>query len=146
MEKKGGPKLDEGMQRDLCAILGVGCSRTVAARYVGCSPNTVRRLALTDAAFAERLRRAEGRHQVSHLTNIQTASKENWRASAWSLERTYPDRFAPRRPGTVTVQQMSYMLGEFARILVEEVKDASLRKRILKRVAALTKGLEQKET
>ena len=39
---------------------------------------------------------AQARSEAGHLKNIRTAGKEDWKASAWFLERTRPERYARR--------------------------------------------------
>ena len=56
MAKRGRPPvLDEGKQREIVAILTMGCSRRTAAQYVGCAPNTIQSTAERDPKFAEKL-------------------------------------------------------------------------------------------
>ena len=81
--------LNEQQQTDVCAILFLGATRTVAARYVNCSTRTIRETALADRNFRKRLKRAESNHEVNNLQHIQNAAKKEqyWRAAAWALER-----------------------------------------------------------
>jgi len=53
------PLLDAAKRREICAIVACGGTRTVAARYVGCSIDTIARAAERDPVFAEQIRRAE---------------------------------------------------------------------------------------
>ena len=120
MESSGRPlKLNEQKQKDLLAFLALGCSRRVAAKYVGCSPSTIRRLTLRDEDFGWRLKLAKSRQEVTQLGNIHAAGKDNWRAAAWLLERINPERYGPRRSGTVTPEQISQLMSDFAQVLVE---------------------------
>lgn len=143
MEKRRRPLLDDIKRGEICAILAVGCSRSVAARYVGCHVTTIRRTAARDDAFAKSLAHAESQHEILHLTYINKAAKEGryWRAAAWALERTYPNRYAQRRAQTVTVEQISQVLSQFADAILEEVTDPDQRERILARLSELTARL-----
>jgi hypothetical protein len=136
--------LDEGKQREICAILAVGCNRQTAARYVGCHPSTIRRTALSDKKFRRAIRHAESKHEILHLTHINTAAKEGryWRAAAWALERKYPARYGHREPHMFTIEQVSQVLAQFADVMLEEVPKAAHRKRILARLTDLTAGLQ----
>lgn len=139
------PVLDEIKKREILAILSVGCSRRRAARYVGCAASTIRRTALRDPAFDERLRRTQCRTEVAYLKNIQAAAAkaQYWRAAAWALERLNPTDFAPRRPDVITVDQIEQLLAGFAEIIVREVPVAKYRKRILLRLATLTRRVRR---
>ena len=46
------------------------------------------------ARFAERVREAQAFGEASLVSRIATASRENWGAAAWLLERTVPERYA----------------------------------------------------
>lgn len=131
--------LDEFRKREILAILSVGCSRRTAARYVGCSPSTIRRTAERDPAFAESLHKAESKAQILFMKNIAAAARKEqyWRAAAWALERLNPEDYAARSPHSVTLEQIRTLVSEFARIIVEEVPLAAHRKRILRRLERL---------
>ncbi|MGQ9576476.1 MAG: hypothetical protein ACUVUC_14280 [Thermoguttaceae bacterium] len=134
------PVLDEFKKREILAILTMGCSRRTAARYVGCAPATIRNTADREPEFAEQLRRAESKAEISLMKNIQkAASKEQyWRAAAWALERKNPEEFAPRSPDVVTLQQITQLLAQLQQIILEEVPVARYRKKIIQRIGALT--------
>jgi hypothetical protein len=135
--------LDEIKQREILAILTVGCSRRTAARYVGCAVSTIRNTADRDAKFAERLRRAENQHEFTYLGSIQQAAKkpQYWRAAAWVLERVFPEKYARRGPDVITVDQIKQVLAQFAEIVVAEVPVAKYRQKIIRRLEALAKSL-----
>jgi IS30 family transposase len=135
----GRRSLDEFRKREILAILSVGCSRRTAARYVGCSPSTIRRTAERDPAFAESLHKAETKAQILFMKNIAAAAQKEqyWRAAAWALERLNPEDYAARSPNSVTLEQIRTLVSEFARIIVEEVPLAAHRKRILRRLERL---------
>jgi hypothetical protein len=143
MEPGRPPVLDDVKKREICAILAVGCSRVIAAQYVGCHPTTIRNTALRDEEFALQLGQAEVKHEILHLSHINSAAKEGryWRAAAWALERKYPDRYARRDPNIITVEQISEVLAQFADVIFEEVTEPEYRQRILTRLNDLTAGL-----
>jgi hypothetical protein len=138
--------LDNTKQSEIVAILSVGCSQRIAARYVGCAPATIRRTAARDATFAGRLRKAACNAEVGLLQQIRNAAKKEqyWRAAAWALERVYPQRYARRGPDVITVEQIAAVLAEFAKILSEEVPVDRYRKRLLKRLSDLSRSLTGK--
>jgi hypothetical protein len=131
--------LDEVKRGEVCAILAVGGSRQLAAQYVGCSATTIRNTALRDASFKEQLEKAESQHEIGYLQNIRAAARKEqyWRAAAWVLERRFPDRYGPRKPGTTSVEQIMQLLGQFAEMIVQEVPTPEAQQRILARLQVL---------
>ena len=94
------PVLDEAKKREILAIVAVGCSRSMAATYVGCAISTIQNTAERDPTFAEKLRQAVYSTELGLLKNIRNAAKKEqyWRAAAWALERRFPERYARRGP------------------------------------------------
>ena len=137
------PVLDEGKQREIAAIISLGCSQVVAARYVGCAVSTIQRTAERDSVFAARLGRARSNAEVGLVQNIRNAANKTqyWRAAAWALERFFPDDYSPRHPGVVTAAQIAQLLTQFADILVQQVPVERYRKNVVKAVAALVRSL-----
>ena len=137
--------LDDKKKTEIIAILSVGCSRVTAARYVGCHPVTIRRTAAREPSFAAQIERAETAHEILHLQNINAAGKEGryWRASAWALERGYPNRYAVRSAQALTHEQVSLALVQFAAVIIEEVPEPERRKKILERLDAMTAELQE---
>ena len=135
--------LDEFKRREILALLSAGCSRRMAARYVGCSPRTIQNTADRQPEFAERLRKAEYKAEIGYMKNIQAAARKEqyWRAAAWALERRNPEDFAARRPDVITIDQIKTLLAQFAEMIVEEVPVAEYRKNILKKLEAMAAGL-----
>jgi hypothetical protein len=140
------PVLDEIKQREILAILSVGCSRRTAARYVGCAPTTIQNTADRDPKFAEKLRHAENQAELTWLKNINTAAKKEqyWRAAAWALEHIKPEQYAKRHPNVITVEQISQLLSQFAQIVSEEIPVDKYRKAVLNRFEELQQCLKEK--
>lgn len=138
------PALDEIKKREILAMLSVGCSRRMAARYVGCSPSTIPNTALRDPEFAKRLGHATLAAQVGYLKNIQKAAKKEqyWRAAAWALERLNPDEFAARRPDTVTIVRIKEMMVTLAQLVIEDLPNPAHRKNIVAGVSAMLAELD----
>lgn len=78
-------------ERDILAILATGGSRNVAADYVGIGQATLHDVIARDEKFSERVKKAEASGQLKHLKKIEMA--EQWQASAWMLERKWPDEY-----------------------------------------------------
>ncbi len=91
----------------------------------------IRRQADRDEEFAQRLKRAESDFEVIHLSNIQQAGKKSWNASAWLLERIFPERFVKRRPTTIPIEQMEDVLDNLAEVIKREVPDPVRCERLL---------------
>jgi hypothetical protein len=147
------PVLDDAKKGVIVALLTVGCSLRVTARYVGCGRETIRRTTARDEEFAAKIRDARCKAEVGLLRNIRDAAKKEqyWRAAAWMLERGYPDRYARRGPEVITVDQIAALLAHFCQIIVDEVPVAKYRQNILRRLDDLGKKLTgkplfQKET
>ena len=128
--------LDERKMDEICAIISVGCTRSVAAQYVGCHVVTIQRAAQREEKFRRQLARAEAMFEARQLQNINAATQEarHWRASAWLLERKFPERYAKRDAGAITPEQLAILLTQFAEILVRDAPD-EFRERILQRLA-----------
>ena len=110
MSQTGRPTvLDEVKRREICALYYAGISTRAIAKYVGCSPSTISNTAARDPEFACTIRNAFMRRELSLLMNIQNASPKQWRASAWMLERLYPDRYGPHvTKGTSAEQKVAW--------------------------------------
>lgn len=141
--RKKRPPLDEADVHELLALLSAGCSRRVAAAYVGCSPAAIQSEARGNPQFAEALAHAENQSEILFLQNIRRAASQEryWRAAAWALERRNPQDFGPRPPNTMRAEEVTELMREVATIVFEEVHAARYRKRVLKRVLAIIKSL-----
>lgn len=81
-------------------MLSSGVHRDVAARAVGITDRTLRNWMRkgeegdpTFEQFAEDVKQAEAKAEVGHVANITLASRADWRASAWYLERKADTRW-----------------------------------------------------
>ncbi len=110
----GRPKvLDEVKMAEICAVLSMGSSRYEAAEHVGCAPNTIENTIRRDKAFAERVRHAETKAEMTLVRQVRKAAKQSWRAAAWALEHIRPQRYARRRANYLTFDEVD----EFIRLL-----------------------------
>jgi hypothetical protein len=146
MGKTGRPGvLTEKKRTQIAAILSVGCSLAVAAEYVGCAVSTIQRTAERDERFAAELAEARANAELILVKNIRNAAKKEqyWRAAAWALERGFPEKYARRGPDVITAEQLARVLAQFAEMIVERVPVDMYRKRILKGLESLIRGLGQ---
>jgi hypothetical protein len=137
----GGPgrprKLDEIALREICALVSAGCGIEGAARYVGCAASTVRREALRNDDFGQQLRRAHLTAELAPLNAIREAAKRYWRAGAWLLERTNPQRFARQTLAFMKPDHLHEYKEILMEIIREETADTATSARIGHRVEAL---------
>jgi hypothetical protein len=146
VSERGRRVLDDVMQREvLLAILSVGCSQSMAAKYVGCSPATIRREAARDPKFAKKLREAKGNAELGLVKNIRKAANKEqyWRAAAWALERMFPEKYARRGPDVITAEQLAQVLAQLAERIIEQVPVDKYRKKIVKAFESLARGFGQ---
>ncbi len=144
MAKRGRPNALDGTKKaQILAIVALGGTRAMAARFVGCTARTIRNEAQRDPEFAAALAKAADAPELSYLQSIRKAAQETryWRAAAWALERTRPQRYGPRRPDTITFAQMRRFINELVAIVTDEVP-ARYRKRILQRLSVATGALQ----
>jgi hypothetical protein len=137
--------LDEGKQRELLAILSVGCSQNMAAKYVGCSPRTIRREAARDPKFAKKLRQAKCNAELGLIKNIRKAANKEqyWRAAAWALERCFPEKYARRGPDVITSDQLAQIMEQLVERILRHVHNVKDRKVIVKDVELLARSFGQ---
>lgn len=134
--------LDENKRNAIVAIISVGCSQNVAARYVDCASSTIRRTADRDPEFNAQLRQAKSNAELSLVKNIRSAANKEqyWRAAAWALERDFPDKYAHRQPDTITREQLRIMLAEFVEIIIADMPEPE-RKQVVKKVNSISRLL-----
>jgi len=135
--------LDQAKKAQILAIVSLGGTRSMAARFVGCTVQTIRNEARRDPEFAAALAKAADTPELTYLQSIRKAAQESryWRAAAWALERTRPQRYGLRRPDTISFAQMRQFISELVAIVTDEVP-ARYRKRILQRLTAAAGTLQ----
>src|SRR5262245_5771312 len=131
MPQAGRPRvLDDAKRREICALISAGCGLETAARYVSCSLSTIRRETLRNDDFRQQLRAAEVQAQLNPLRAMQKAAATHWRAAAWLLERTIPERYARHRPGSCSPHELHDVLDAVIESAVEEIEDPGVRDRV----------------
>jgi len=146
MNKAGRPHaLDDNKRREIAALIAAGSGIPDAARYVGCSARTIRREALRNPDFHDSLRKAELSAQLVPLQTLRKAASKHWRAAAWLLERTNPDRFAKHDPKTFRLDEIDDTLTRLVEIIVSEIEDSETQKRIYRLMLETTRKIDRAE-
>jgi hypothetical protein len=104
-KKRGRPVIfDEPNRRQFCALLRLGCTITKAANLIGLSRRAIFYAANRDPDLAERIQRARLECQGNALRNIRMASRKNWRAAAWLLDRDRRRSSARKPPANTSAR------------------------------------------
>jgi hypothetical protein len=137
MAEPGRPrKLDEGKLREIAALVSAGYSLAGTAEYVGCSIHTIRRELKRNKEFAEKVRKNQLYAELDPLNTIRHLGKTNWRAAAWYLERTRPDRYQRQNPALLRPSDLQDFLQQLFEIVGKEVTDEEVLGRIGQRLQA----------
>ena len=86
----------------LVEALKAGATHEIACQYAGIGKTAFYQRLSKDAEFAEIIGNAEGRGAIRHLANINKLAlgtdelAPDWKASAWILERRYPEMYGRR--------------------------------------------------
>lgn len=143
LQNSEGPVLNEVKRKEILAIISVGCNRTTAARYAGCSVSDIRKEIGSNKRFAEELLRAEEQSEIFFLEKIRKAAhkEQYWRAAAWALERRYPGRYANRGAESLSMEEVEELIGKLAETVTENMESANDRRRLLAKIRRLVKEL-----
>jgi hypothetical protein len=135
MSNLGRPRvLDDAKRNHVTTLLSVGFGLREAARYVGCSVNTIRRAMQRDAEFANNIQSAEIRAQLDAIRGVRAAASTHWRAAAWFLERTNPQRFARPSLRAFSPDEIQAVFEDVITAAVDEIDDSELRARVCRRL------------
>ena len=93
-------------REELIDHIGQGASVEEAARIMGVSLRTVQREAKHNEHFDHDLQLALHATPPDPHKLMQRAARTHWRAAAWLLERTDPDRFAKRPPNSCSPETL----------------------------------------
>src|SRR5215211_6162774 len=97
--------LDEQKKAEICALVEKGSSVEEAADTVGVSLRTVQREMKLDEDFDHELKLSL-RATPNPEKIMQSAARAHWRAAAWLLERSDPEKYAKRRPNSASPRQL----------------------------------------
>ena len=126
-------------QRALRAMVAMGCDHEMGAKALGVTPEELDDLLSRDPQFAQELWQAEGQAEFHHMRTLHAAAKDEkyWRAATWWLERR-AKRYASRpRTPQLSPALLDQYLETLAEILLEEVRDPAVQRRVLARLADL---------
>ena len=88
-----------------CAYAGIAYSTFREWMQRGIGTNRRRASNQEYADFAEAVQGAEAKGELSAIASIRGASKDDWRAAAWMLERRHSDRWASTQKVKIQVEQ-----------------------------------------
>ena len=135
MSNAGRPRiLDDKKRSEVITLLGVGLGLQEAARYVGCSVDTLRREMQRNEEFGDEARTAEVRAQIGAVRGLREAASTHWRAAAWYLERTNPRRFSRPSLRTFRPDEIEAVFSDVIAAAAEEIEDLELRDRVCRRL------------
>ena len=114
------PKLTSEIAEESIRLVKAGASNSDVIAYIGVTETTFYRWLREPRTEPERqlsqgLKKAETERKLWHLQRIHKAAEEgDWKASAWYLERRYPNEYArtQRITGEVITTQKSDALTE----------------------------------
>lgn len=140
-----GPRafLDEEKQKLVCVLLEVGLPLTSAADYVGCHVRTIYNTSrrLPDFGLAMRRARAGGEFRLVHKIQQAALERDDWRAATWLLAHCHGERYQNRGSDLVAAD-LSAALTRFSDVLMREITDGGVRRRILKRMSEVRHDLD----
>jgi hypothetical protein len=119
--------LDDAKRREICVLLTAGYSLVSVAEHVGCSRRTISRELDRNAEFADRFRRAKIAGELEPLGTIRQAARTNWRAAAWYLERTNPQRFGKRNPVLLKPDEVKETINSLMLEVLDSIEREPLR-------------------
>lgn len=135
MSNIGRPRVfDDKKRSSILTLVGVGFGLRDAARYAGCSVNTVRREMQRNEEFAHEVQSAEIRAQIGAVQKLREAASTHWRAAAWYLERTNPRRFARPSVRAFNSDEIQAVFDDVVSAAAEEIADPELRARVCRRL------------
>lgn len=88
-------KYSPELAKAICSLIAGGCTHEGAALKAGIGPTTLYRWAAERSDFADALEDAAVLREAALIEKICGA--EDWRGSAWYLERVHPERYGGRQ-------------------------------------------------
>jgi hypothetical protein len=123
----------EFLKSRIAYYLVIGLDITDACKLSDCSNDKFKQLRL-DPDFEELVQKSFAENELSHITNIGNAGNKGfWQASAWYLERRFPEKYG--RKDTV-VHEYRIKMQTLQRVFLDVLDevDPSLRYKVLNRL------------
>jgi hypothetical protein len=138
------PSLNDWQKAKILDVMRLGADRATACHYVGVDAGQLQAEMTASEEFSRAVLRAQAEAELKHLGNIHRASQDekHWRTSAWWLER----RAAGRASGVTAAEalaQVAELVDVLAGIIVAEVPEAAVQRRLIERLLAALEGVEE---
>jgi hypothetical protein len=118
--RSGRPREFDHKKRDeLINHIGQGATIEEAARIVGVSLRTVQREAKINDDFHHDLALAQHDADVDPEKLMHRAARSHWRAAAWLLERSDPDRFGKRPANSCSPEKLQDIMNYLIELALE---------------------------
>lgn len=144
-KKPGRPeKLTPELQQKIVDAIRMGAYIETAAAYAGINKSTLydwmKRGARAKSGkykeFSNAIEKALAESEMRDLAVIAKASRENWQAAAWRLERKFPDRWGRRKAKSeiAKIEAETEFIREKTRLLKGAEKDTRLLEALIRTV------------
>lgn len=144
-KKPGRPeKLTPELQQKIVDAIRMGAYIETAAAYAGINKSTLydwmKRGARAKSGkykeFSNAVEKALAESEMRDLAVIAKASRENWQAAAWRLERKFPDRWGRRKAKSeiAKIEAETEFIREKTRLLKGAEKDTRLLEALIRTV------------
>ena len=131
MSSAGRPHaLNEARCAEICDLVAAGHTVAAVARLIGCNVKTIRRHASRDEEFGRLLRAAELSSRADPLKMMRRAAGGSWRAAAWLLERTEPERYARQAPATCRPELVQQAFTRLIEAALQRLGDEASRRTV----------------
>lgn len=94
MKKLGRPPKPDSVRRRVAECIGRGMTVKLAAEACSVGEHTIYQWQRENPKFATLIKASRAKQADACLANIMRAARKDWHASAWLLERKFPDEFA----------------------------------------------------
>jgi hypothetical protein len=138
------PPLTDWQRAKILDVLRLGADRETACHYVAAALGQLQSEMSASDEWSRDVLRAEAEAELKHLGNIHRASQDekNWRTSAWWLQRRAA-RQTGAKSATAALAQLAELVDMLAGVVVEEVPDAAVQRRLIERMLAIVEGREE---
>jgi transposase len=143
-------QLTPEVQARIVQAVSAGSYLDTAASYAGVARSTMYRWLNRGrrdkkgvyAEFAKAVHKAMADAEIRDITQIAKATEASWQASAWRLERKFPDRWGRRDPRGYTSEQFTSFVMRLSEI-VKDLLGAEQRQAFAQKLDALLKETER---